>query len=151
MKIKNSLMDKIHTQINENKILKTLSSKYPEINELMEFNEFNVGEKLEQNAFLQEKFRLLYISEMSKLRRIEENFNKVAGERYDYYKYHDSRDLSKVEIERYYLPSDKELINLKKLIDVQQTITDFYLAVSDTFKSQGFNLKTFVENLKIGG
>ena len=146
----NKLLEKIQAEINENKILQTLQEEYP-IKELLEFNEFNVGEKLQWNSYYQEQFRLLYISEKQKLDRIIEKFDQKSGEQYDYYKYKDSRDLTKTEIERYYLPTDNELIKLKRMVKLQETRVSFFEAVVESFKSQGFNMRNFLENLKIGG
>jgi len=146
----NKLLEKIQAEINENKILQTLQEEYP-IKELLEFNEFNVGEKLQWNSYYQEQFRLLYISEKQKLDRIIEKFDQKSGEQYDYYKYKGSKDLTKTEIERYYLPTDNELIKLKRMIKLQETRVSFFEAVVESFKSQGFNMRNFLENLKIGG
>jgi len=146
----NKLLEKIQTEINENKILQTLQEEYP-VKELLEFNEFNVGEKLQWNSYYTEQFRLLYIAEKQKLDRIIEKFDQKSGEQYDYYKYKDSRDLTKTEIERYYLPTDKELIKLKRMIKLQETRVSFFEALVESFKSQGFNMRNFLENLKIGG
>lgn len=146
----NSLLNKIKSEIDENKILEELSKEY-DVSELLSYNEFNVGEKLQSNAFYQEQFRLLYISEKQKLTRIQDKFNEMAGQKFDYYKYQDARDLTKTEIEKYYLPSDKELIKYKKLIELQNTRVEFFSALAEAFKSQGFNMRVFVDNLKIGG
>lgn len=146
----NPLLNKIKSEIDENKVLEELSKEY-DVSELLSYNEFNVGEKLQSNAFYQEQFRLLYISEKQKLTRIQDKFNEMAGQKFDYYKYQDARDLTKTEIEKYYLPSDKELIKYKKLIELQNTRVEFFSALAEAFKSQGFNMRVFVDNLKIGG
>lgn len=146
----NQTLKKIQSEINENEIISKLSQEY-DIDDLLEFNEFTVNEKLQNNAYLLEQFRMMYIHEKQKYNKLEAKFNEKAGETYNYYKYEDSRDLSKVEIERYYLPTDKELIRLKKLLQLQETRVEFFEALMESFKSQGFNMRNFIENLKIGG
>lgn len=151
-KPENILIKKIKAEIDENVVLKKLQEEYSDqITEMLEFDEFNIGDKLAMNSHYQENFRLLYISEKQKLNRIEDMFNEKAGEKYDYYKHNDGRDLNKQEIERYYLPKDEELIKLKKLIRLQETRVEFFAAVAESFKSQGFNMRTFMDNLKVGG
>ncbi len=147
----NQVLEKIKTEVNKNKVLEKLEEEYKDIYDLLSFNEFNLSERLEKNTYYQEQFRLLYIHEKSKLNDLEDEFNKRAGEIYDEYKHKDNRDLGKIEIERYYLPSHPELIKKKKLIQLQNTKVEFFSAVTEAFKSQGFNIKSFIENLKIGG
>jgi len=149
---KNSFLEKIKVKINTDVVLEKLQSEYgEEVSKLLDFNEFNIGEKLQMNSFHQENFRLLYIAEKQKLCRLQDNFDERAGQKYDKYKYGNSKDLSKVEIERYYLPKDEELIKLKKIIRLQETRVEFFSAVADSFKSQGFNMRVFMDNLKVGG
>lgn len=145
----NPVIKKVQAEIDKDKIISELESEY-DISDLLDFNEFNIGEKLQWNSFLVEKFRMLYISEKNKLKKLETNFNKVAGEKYDFYKYKDGRDLGKVEIERYYLPSDPELVKMKRIIQLQEARVDFFEALAEAFKSQGFGMKNFLQNLQIG-
>lgn len=148
-KFENPVLKKVQAEIDENKVLSELEQEY-DVSDLLDFNEFNIGEKLQWNSFMVEKFRMLYISEKQKLGKLETNFNKTAGEKYDYYKYKDGRDLGKVEIERYYLPSDPELVRMKKIMQLQEVRVQFFEAITDAFKSQGFNMKNFLQNLQIG-
>lgn len=144
-------MEKLKAQIDEDKILKKLQEEYSEYIENLNFNEFNVGDRARENAYMVEHFRLMSISEKNKLKRIEEQINTKAGELYNYYKYEDDRELSKVEIERYYLTTDKELNKLKRLYAMQEVRVGFFDAMAEAFKSQGFGIKNFLDNLKIGG
>lgn len=148
-KFDNPVLKKVQAEIDENKVISELEQEY-DVSELLDFNEFNIGEKLQWNSFMVEKFRMLYISEKQKLGKLETNFNKVAGEKYDYYKYKDGRDLGKVEIERYYLTSDPELVRMKKIMQLQEVRVQFFEAITEAFKSQGFNMKNFLQNLQIG-
>ena len=141
---------KIKSEVDNSPILKKLIEEYP-IDNLLDFNEFNVKEKLQHNAFVQEQFRLIYISEKRSYNKLEEKLSKLTGERYDYYKYKNNKALSKTEIERYYLPKDENLDRLKQLLQLQEVKVAFFESMADAFKAQGFNMKTFVENLKIGG
>lgn len=143
-------LKKIEAEIDEDKLLTKLREEY-DVSGLLEFNEFDVNEKLSWNAFIIEKFRMLYIHEKQKYNRLELKFQERAGELYDYYKYKESKDLKKTEIERYYLPANQELIKLKKMLLLQETRVSFFEALTEAFKSQGFNMRNFVENLKIGG
>ena len=144
-------MEKLKAQIDEDKILKKLQEEYAEYIENLNFNEFNVGDRARENAYMVEHFRLLAISEKNKLKRIEEQINTKAGELYNHYKYEDDRELSKVEIERYYLPTNGELNRLKRLYAMQEVKVGFFDVMAESFKSQGFSIKNFLDNLKIGG
>ena len=144
------LFKKLESDINENKIISDLQKKY-DINDLLSFNEFNITEKLQNNAYLVEQFRLLCISEKNKLQKIENMINEETGKKYDHFKFVDNRDLSKVEIERYYLPKDEKLIRLKKLYQLQEIRVGFFDACCEAFKAQGWNIRNFLQNLSIGG
>ncbi|MFW6007927.1 MAG: hypothetical protein ACOCP8_01570 [archaeon] len=151
MKIKDHpVLKKINSEINENKIISDLEKEY-NIDELLYYDEYTIGEKLQENAYLVENFRLMAINEKHKLQKIEKKLSEKTGEIYDYYKYQDPRDLTKQEIERYYLPSNKELIKLKKMYEIQEHRVNYFEALCEAFKTQGFNMKHFLDNLKIGG
>ena len=146
----NPTLKKIQSEIDENKTISKLQEEY-DVSEMLDFNEFNINDRLQWNAYLIEQFRLMYINEKHKYGKLEAKFNERAGVWYDHYKYNDGRDLTKTEIERYYLPKTDELIRLKKLLQLQEIRVSYFESLAEAFKSQGFNLRNFVENLKIGG
>jgi len=142
-------MEKLRAQINENAVLAKLQEEYDEYIQLLDFNEYNVGDRARSNAYMIEHFRLLSINEKSKLQKLEKKINTKAGELYNHYKYEDDRDLKKVEIEKYYLTTDKELNKLKDLYALQEIRVGFFDTMAEAFKSQGFNIKNFLSNIQI--
>jgi hypothetical protein len=141
----NKTVLKIKEELLENEVIKKLLEEYP-IDNILEFNEFTIKEKLQDNAYLQEHFRLIYISECQKLNKIEDKFAQKTGELYDKHKY-GPKDLSKSEIERYYLPVEPELIKFKRMIDLQKIKTEYFSAIIKSLEAQNYNMGTFTKNL----
>lgn len=141
------LIDKIQNDINENKLLEKLYADY-RIQELIEFNEHNLMDKIKDNPFISEQFRLLYLKEAQNLKRIEIIYDTTLGKQYDHYKYNCEKTLSKTEIEKYYLPMDESINKLKDLLSKQQLRTDFFESVWKTLDKQAWVLKMFQQEMK---
>jgi hypothetical protein len=107
------LLKYVEEKIRENYIIKELLLTY-DIKELLDYNEFNITEKIQNLPFYTEQFRLLSITEESKLRKIENRLDIMKGEKYHYYKTQYDVSLKKTEIEKYYLPKDKDVILLSE-------------------------------------
>lgn len=143
------LMSKVHDDINENRILAKLQQEYDVFN-LLSYNEYDVNEKVQYNPFHTEQFRLLARDEKSKLSEIYNELEAKRSEIYRYYKEESQLSLNKTEIEKYYLPGNEEIQELKKKITEQETRVEFFEAVYDAFKSQAWLMKQFLQNLREG-
>jgi len=138
------LLDKIQFDIDENETLAKLHQEY-KINDILEFNEFNFSEKLKQQPFLSEQFRLIYLKEKHTLMKIEDIFEKKQGELYDHFKFEGEKPLTKTEIERYYLPKDTKLSELKKYVLKQQLRVDYFESVWKALEQLSWKMKLFFE------
>lgn len=141
------LVEKIQKDINENKILEELYDEYM-IQELLQFNENNLSDKIKDNPFISEQFRLLYLKEAQILKRVEIIYETELGKKYDHYKYECEKNLTKTEIEKYYLPKEESIIKLSKLVSKQQLRTDFFESVWKALDKQGWMLKIYQQELK---
>ena len=137
------LVDKIRKDIQKHEFLFELSQDY-QIEELTTFNEFNLGDKLKQQLFVSEQFRLLYLSEKHDLLKIENLFAKVQGEKYDHYKHEYEKNLTKTEIEKYYLPKDEKILKLKVILDKQAIRCDFFESMWKLIDGMAWKMKLFV-------
>jgi hypothetical protein len=138
---------KVDSDINEDVILCALQKEY-DVFGLLDYNEFNIKERIEKNPFLTEQFRLLLIKEKSNLMRLQNITDEYIGTLYDNLKHHNTISLGKVEIEKYYLPKDPKVIELKRLLIKQSIRVDFFEAVFEAFKTQGWLMKQWLVNNK---
>mgnify|MGYP000011033205 CR=1 FL=1 len=143
------LMNKVFEDINENKILAELQKEYDVFN-LLTYNEYDVNEKLQYNPFHTEQFRLLSRDEKSKLLELNNQLEAKRSEIYRYYKEESGLSLNKSEIEKYYLPGNEEIQDLKRKIAEQETRVEFFDALYEAFKNQGWQMKQFLQNLREG-
>lgn len=125
-------------------IMKDHIDLYDELN----FHEYNIKDKLEKNSYLYEQYRILYMSELHRLKRIEIAKDKYIGDLYQELKNGD-RKLSKVEIEKYFIPADEKAIKWEKLYMRQKIRCDTYQYIADAFKQQSFNMNTYIKNLQL--
>lgn len=64
-------------------ILEELRQEYP-IVEQVKFNEFNIGDKLQENMKLRIKYQELYEKELFIYNQLLEKYNDLVGKRYDF-------------------------------------------------------------------
>lgn len=131
------------------RILKDLLIQYP-IDEMVKFSEIDLQEKIQDNSFQIVKFREHYYKELANLEKLEALFEKLCGERYKFYRFEDDKEWTKVEIERYCLPSDKKIIHMKGIIRKQQTRVRFFEMAYRAFEKQQWSMKTFHDTLRSG-
>lgn len=145
----NEVMNKVNEEINKDEILNELQKEY-DVFDMLDYNEYTVNDKLRNNPYYTEQFRLLYMTEKSKLERLKRILDERKAELYDYYRTKSSLDLKKTEIERYYLLIDEKVKEYTKLIEKQQTRVNFFEAVYEAFKTQGWMMKQYLQNLREG-
>lgn len=146
-KLDEELIEKIQKDINENKMLEALYHEY-KVQELLQFNEHNISDKIKDNPFISEQFRLLYIKEAHNLKRIEIMYEQKLGEVFDHFRFENEKTLSKTEIEKYYIPKDESLKELKILVNKQQLRTEFFESVWKALDKLSWILKLYVQELK---
>ncbi len=134
----------------EEKILKKLKEKH-NIEEMIKFDNFNIQKELQKNAYYIMKYKELYIKEQNILDMIQEKYDELLGKRYHFYRFESDENLTKTEIEKYYLPKDEKIIKMKKLLRRQKIRVDFFDACYKAFEKRQWSMKTFSENLRYGG
>lgn len=115
------------------------------IEEEIQFNEFNIQEKLQKNVFVYSQYMEQYTKEKSALDKLIEMRDALIAKRYDYYRFEDDRQLQKPEIEKYYLPKDKQILKLNRIIRIQQYKVDFFNICCKALDKMGWNMKNFIE------
>ena len=128
-------------------IIKNLIKEHP-IEEMVKFDDLNLQEKLKDVSYQIVKYRELQYAELAKLEKLENDYDKLLGIRYDHYRFEIDKELSKVEIEKFYLPKDKKVLHMKEIIRKQKMKTRFFEVCYKGFEKQAWNLKIFSENLR---
>lgn len=143
------LFESIEKEIAEDKVLNFLQKKY-DCYDLLDFNEFTIGDRIQKNPYRFQTFKVLWIKNSRKLTILEDQLKEREAEIYNQLKFHDPRKLTKTEIERYYIHMDEEVKNLKKKIMVQKIIVDYMDAVVQAFERQHWAMKNYIETGKGG-
>jgi len=142
------IIKKVIENINSNIVLNDLSGEY-DVFFMLDFNQYNLQEKISKNVYMQELFRLMWITEKAKFNKMQQKLDQITGKRYDHFKFFDSRSLSKVEIEKYYLPNDKEIKEQRSLCDLQEIRTWFFESLYTGFKNQQWLMSQFQKELNL--
>ena len=129
------------------KIIEELRSVHP-IDEMVLFTELNIGEKLKENSFLLVKYSELLLKEKSILSVLEDKYDMLVGKQYDFYKFESERELSKPEIEKYYLPKDDKVRQMKKILRNQKARVDFFDTCVKSLNQMGWRMKDFISVIK---
>lgn len=132
----------------EDDIIIEIMNDHKDLYDQLNYNEYDIKEKLEKNAYLYQQYRILWLQEKHKLKRIEILKDEYIGNLYSSLKYGNLK-LNKTEIERYFIPKDEKALKFEKLYMRQKIRTETFEYISDSFKQQGFNMSTFVKNMMI--
>lgn len=143
-----AVLTKIRDELNEDTIFKKLEADY-NVYDLLTFNEFNIQERLERLSFHMKDFRLKFLQETAKLNQVEDRLNKVVGDKYIALK-EGAVTLTKTEIEKYYLPKDPEIMQLRGLVRKQELRANYFEAVWQAMDKLQWNMKLYCDNGKGG-
>lgn len=131
----------------KNEIVEKLMVEHPIVG-MVEFNELNIQEKLENISFQIIKYMDLHHGEDAKLKHIQDLYDKLCGIRYDYYRFGIDKELTKVEIEKYYLPQDEKVLKMKGILRRQEIRTRFFEICVRGLEKMSWSMKTFSENMR---
>lgn len=130
-------------------ILKKLHEDHP-IEELIKFSELDIQEKLKVNQFQVVTYKDFYHKEIGRLEHLTDLMDKLVGMRYEYYRFEDTNEWKKVEIEQYCIPKDKKIMKMKKIIRRQQVRVRFFEMCWKAFDKQNWSMKLFLDTLRQG-
>lgn len=111
--------------MNRKQIKEKLESEYPIADEVS-FNDFNIEDKLKQQLQLELKYYDLWINSKYVYNKIEDILIDKQCELYDFYRFEFERNLSKTEIELYYLPKHKDIKIIKNKMELQDVKVHFF-------------------------
>jgi len=131
------------------KILEKLLIDNP-IDEMVKFSEMDIQEKLKENSYMIIKYTELHHKELSIMDELQIKYDKLVGIRYKYYRFDDDKEWTKVEIEKYCLPADTKIIQMKSIINRQNIRIRFFEMAYKAFEKQQWSMKIFSENLRGG-
>jgi hypothetical protein len=143
-KLDEQLLEKIQQDIEQNDILKQLYKEYS-VKDLLEYNEYNISDKISNNSYISEQFRLLYLKESQNYKRVEMLYEELVGKKYDHYKYENEKTLTKTEIEKYYLPKNEKIKKMKNLLYKQELRMNFFESVWKALDKQAWLMKLFLK------
>lgn len=143
-----SVIQKIRDELNEDTLFGKLESDY-NVYDILMFNEFNIKERLERNAFHYKDFRLKYLQECAKTELVRDRLEKTIGEKFQALK-EGAVTLTKTEIEKYYLTTDEEILKLKALLRKQEIRAEYFDAVTKAIDKQSWSMKNYIEQNKGG-
>ena len=128
-------------------ILAELVKEHP-IEEMVQFTDINIQEKIKSNTLKVVKYNDLYQKELTTLDILADKLESLIGKRYDFYRFEFEKDLTKIEIERYYLPNDGYIKKMKQIIRRQNIKVRFFKMCYQAFDKQQWNMKLFWETIK---
>lgn len=135
--------------MNEEELLKELHDEHP-IDEMVKFSDMDIADKLTENPYMIVKYRELYYRELAELDKLEMLMDKLMGERYKHYRFEDDKEWTKVEIEKYCIPSDSKILKMKKIINRQKIRVRFFEMCYRGFEKMQWSMKSFIDTLKGG-
>lgn len=133
----------------EEKIVEKLLEDHP-IYDMIKFSELDITQKLEDNSFNIVRYRELYYKELAVMENLETKYEKLVGIQYKFYRFDDEREWTKVEIEKYCIPSDTKIIQMKKIMAKQRARVRFFETCYKGFEKQQWSMKGFIDVVRSG-
>lgn len=135
--------------IDEDEICKEIMLQHISLWNDLDWNEYNLKEKLEKNPYQYQQYRMLWLTEKHKLKKIELLMDEYIGKLYNDLKYKENKSLTKTEIEKYYLPIDENVKKFKRLQMRQEMRSEIYEHICNSFKMQGMSLTAYVKAMQL--
>jgi hypothetical protein len=135
--------------IEEDAICQDVMRQHPDLFDELQWNEYNLKERLEKNPYQYQQYRMLWLKEKHNLRKIEILMEEYIGQLYDSLKYGGEKKLTKSEIEKYYIPKDDKVKAFRVRFMKQQIRAEIYEHIAISFKNQGFELNAYVKALDV--
>jgi len=141
-------MGDVKNDVDRDAIVNELLQEHP-IDEMVKFDQFNLQEKLRKNTDLVAKYTDLLNKEKADLEYLQEMLEKLYGQRYHHYRFNYEENLDKKEIEKYYLPADPQIIQMKRIIRKQQIRVNFFNLCVKSLDRQYWGIRTFLDAEKL--
>jgi len=130
-------------------LFEKLHEEYP-IDEMVKFSELDIQEKLKENPSQIMKFKDFYHKELSRFEHLTDLMDKLVGIRYKFYRFEDPNEWTKVEIEKFCIPGDHQILKMKKILHRQEIRVRFFEMCWKGFEKQNWSMKVFMDTLKSG-
>ncbi len=130
-------------------IVKELMEEHP-ILELVKFSDLDIMEKLKENPFYIVKYKDMYHKELAIYDDLQDKYELLVGRQYDHYRFEFDKELSKPEIEKYYLPKDKKIIQMKQILRRQESRMKFFELAFKGFEQMGWRMKAYIDAMRGG-
>ena len=137
----------INTDERDN-IVNKLREEYPIETQVL-FNEFTISDKLQDNMKLKIKYQEHYDHENYIYHKLKEKLDILICNRYDYYRFESDRNLTKTEIENYYIPADKKIRKVKDIVEKQYIKVKFFELCVKAINELYWRIKAYIDNEKV--
>lgn len=126
-------------------IKEKLLDEYP-ITDEVSFNDFNIEEKLQNQLQLELKYYDLMTNAKYVHGKIEDILIDKQCELYDHFRFEYERNLSKTEIELYYMPNHPDIKLIKERMELQEVKVKFFEICYRASKQLQWNISTYLKN-----
>jgi hypothetical protein len=130
---------------NREQIREKLEKEYPIADEVS-FNDFNIEQKLQNQLQLELKYYDLLQNAKYVYNKIDNILIDKQCELYDTFRFEHERNLSKPEIELYYMPKHPDIKLIKERMALQEVKVHFFEICYRSAKQLQWNIQTFLKN-----
>ena len=135
--------------MDRDEMVRELLEEHP-IDEMVKFSDLDIMEKLKENPFQIVRYKEMYYKELSIYNDLEDKYELLMGKQYDYYRFDFDKELTKPEIEKYYLPKDKKVMQMKKILRRQDARVKFFEMAFKGFEQAGWRMSKFIDAMRGG-
>jgi hypothetical protein len=130
-------------------LVEKLKEEYDIISDI-QFNEFNISDKLQQLAYIYLRYYDKLLLEKFLFKKYQEMYNKFISKKYNELRFNDARSLSRGEVEKYYMNEmdDEKVKKVKYYLDRQETVVEFFNMCVTSIESLRWNIKSFIDLYK---
>jgi len=118
--------------------------KYP-VDMMMTFNNENIKDKIKDNVAQLFNFKKLFLIAESKYIEMEDLYQEVISEQFDWYKFEYDRSLTTDEIKEFYIHKDPKVKQIKRVLVKQKIQKNFFKLCIESLIKQGDRMRDYIK------
>lgn len=123
-------------------------SFFDDIDEKLTLHSHSLDRKIFEAINVQNTILKQYVKEKTKLIKIESNYNRIFGKKFNYYRYESDIRCENKDVALFYVKQDEEVIKITEEYEKQKILVDLMEKYLKRASNIGFDIKNIIDYLR---
>lgn len=124
------------------------NSFFEEIEEKLTLHSHDLDRKIFEAINVQNTILKQYVKEKTKLIKLESNYNRVFGQKFNFYRYESDIRCENKDVALFYVKQDEEVIKITEEYEKQKVIVEYMEKYLKRASNIGFDIKNIIDYLR---